>query len=233
MGKRRKASNYSRKVQEFFFKTPMSDRQAEFLRLMEEKKWVFCSGAAGTGKTLLALQAALELYQNGDIDKIYYVRLDPERNIFGGKSLGALPGTEVEKLAPLLGPIMDNLLELCSESKAKSLIQQEKIVPVPFEYLRGRSFSHSFIIVDEAQNVPPEGILTAITRKGKNSTMVFIGDSNQKDTTGRFMDGFTDAFNRMASLSCVGFIRFGLEDVQRDEDLIEIMEAYGYNYSVA
>ena len=227
---KKKTSSYANQGQEYFWKPPRTNNQAVFLRLMDEKDWVFVQGPAGTGKTMLALQTALKALEMREIDKIYYVRNDPYVNKFGGKSLGTLPGEANDKLRYLLGPIQDNLQELCSPGKAKYLIDKGIIEPILFDQLRGRSFNYSFIIVDEAQNAPPEAILTAMTRKGKGSRMVFMGDSCQKDSVGKLEDGLEDAFGRLTNVESVGLLRFGLADVQRDEDLIEILRAYNFNY---
>ena len=184
-------------------------------------------GPAGTGKTILALQTALKLYQLGQIDKIYYVRNDPDSDL-GSKDLGALPGTKEEKLAPLLGPILDNIYELCSYGKAKYIIDKEIIEVIPFQFLRGRSLMNKFVIADEMQNVPPQGILTLLTRLGRNTRMVLMGDSKQKDTKGRYGDGLNDAWTRLRHVDGVGLVTFGLEDIQRSGIIKDIMIAYDY-----
>ena len=228
MGKSKKMSSYSDKHQEYFWVDPLTNNQADFLMSMDKCEWTFVQGPAGCGKTLLALQTALKAYEMRTIDKIYYVRNEPANNVFGGKVMGALPGDEKEKLVHLLGPIVDNLYELCSPGKAKYILDKGVVEPLTFELLRGRSFVNSFVIVDEAQNATVEGIITAMTRKGRNSKMVFIGDSRQKDTVVMFKDGLSDAFQRLRGLDCVGMVRFGLKDVKRDPNLHSIMERYGY-----
>lgn len=220
-----KTSSYSNKGQEYFFKAPLTDNQRRFLYLMDNKQVVIAHGPAGTGKTMFALQTALKQLDMRFIDKIWYVRNDTY-NKFASKPMGALPGDAKEKMLPLLGPILDNLDELCSPGKAKYLIDNGQIEAIPFEFLRGRSLANSFIIVDEAQNTTPEAIKMALTRISRNSQMVLIGDTRQKDSLDRFDDGLKDAVDKLYGLESVGIVEFTLADIKRSGIVIDILSRY-------
>lgn len=223
MGK--KASSYSNKSQEYFWKAPLTNRQRLFIDLMDEKQVVIGYGPAGTGKTMFALQTGLKQLATREINKIWYVRNDTY-NKFASKPMGALPGDAREKMLPLLGPILDNLDELCSPGKAKYIIDNGQIEAIPFEYLRGRSLANSFIIVDEAQNTTPEAIKMVLTRISRNSQLVLLGDVKQKDSLDRFDDGLADAISKLNGLESVGIVRFGVQDIQRSQIVADILSRY-------
>jgi PhoH-like ATPase len=142
-------------------------------------------GVAGTGKTLLALSSALE--QKRDFKQIYLARpIVPLSN----KDIGYLPGDIKSKLNPYMEPLWDNLKFIQNQyketdkeySKITEMVNQEKLVITPLAYIRGRSLSNIFFIVDEAQNLTPHEVKTIITRAGENTKLIFTGDINQIDT---------------------------------------------------
>lgn len=222
---RRKASKYSKSELEYNWVAARSSGQQFFLRSMDENDITIVKGKAGTGKTLLALQTGLKLYQLGEIDKIYYVRNDVGDDL-GSKDLGALPGDKEEKLFPLLGPIIDNIYQICSPGKAKYIMEKQIVEVIPFEYLRGRSLKNKFIISDESQNVPPKGILTLLTRMAEGSKLVIIGDPSQKDSRTGYSDGLKDCWLRLRGLPGIGFVELGYQDVQRKTIIVDIMKRY-------
>lgn len=165
---------------------PRNDEQKMALdALLNPKvKLVTLTGGAGTGKTLLALAAALE--QEKDFDQIYISR---PAVILGNQDIGFLPGDKNTKMTPFLQPLMDNLNVIKSQFKASSreathldgLLKDEKLVIEPLAYIRGRSLGNAFFIIDEAQNLTPHEIKTIITRAGEGTKMVFTGDIFQID----------------------------------------------------
>lgn len=222
---KRKASNYSEKSNEYFWKNPLTENQKTFVQLMDEKRVVIASGASGVGKTLFALQTGLKLLDQRYIDQIYYIRCDP-LNRFGTKALGALPGEMADKLLPLLGPIADNIIELCSPGKAKYIMDNGLIEVIPLEYVRGRSFANSYVIVDELQNFSIEAVKMVLTRISRNTQMVLLGDITQKDSLDRFTNGLADAVQRLDGLNSVGIVKFGISDVLRDPVVKDILMRY-------
>lgn len=202
---------------------PMTESQGFLIDSIRENTVTIASGAAGVGKTLLALHSAVWMHHRGDVDKILYVK--PNIDNYGEKELPTLPGELDEKLAPLLFPVIDNLAVFCTDGKAKSLIHQKKIEGTLLGYMRGRSLNRTFVILDEAQNTTPHWVKTMISRIGQDSKLVILGDPSQKDTGG-FENGILDATNRLKGLDNVGMIFFNHQDNVRNPDLIELLERY-------
>ena len=185
---------------------PRNDEQKMALdALMNPKvKLVTLTGGAGTGKTLLALAAALE--QENDFDHIYISR---PTVILGNQDIGFLPGDKNTKMTPFLQPLMDNLNVIKSQFKTSSreaqhldgLLKDEKLIIEPLAYIRGRSLGNAFFIIDEAQNLTPLEVKTIVTRAGEGTKIVLTGDifqidqpyldqwSNGLTHTGEKMDG--------------------------------------------
>ena len=185
---------------------PRNDEQKMALdALLNPKvKLVTLTGGAGTGKTLLALAAALE--QENDFDQIYISR---PAVILGNQDIGFLPGDKNTKMTPFLQPLMDNLNVIKGQFKASSreathlegLLKDEKLVIEPLAYIRGRSLGNAFFIIDEAQNLTPLEVKTIVTRAGEGTKIVLTGDifqidqpyldqwSNGLTHTGEKMDG--------------------------------------------
>lgn len=156
-----------------------SESQKDFIDLTLDKhtQVVFAKGRAGTSKTYLAIYCALELLNSKRVSDITYLRTVIE----AGKSLGALPGELEEKFDPYCGPLSDKLEEFLSKPDILRLKKEERIVAKPVNYLRGASFNAKCIIVDEAQNFTYEELTTVITRLGKFSKMIIVGDPAQSD----------------------------------------------------
>jgi len=163
-------------------------------------KLVTLSGKAGTGKTLIALAAALE---NSKI----YRRIMMARPVVAMQDMGYLPGDINEKLEPYMMPLKDNLSVIRRQQKNKKavdhineMIEKEKIVIEPLAYIRGRSFHGDFIIIDEAQNLTPHEVKTIVTRAGEGTKIVLTGDADQIDTPKLKKDtcGFTHLINRFS-----------------------------------
>lgn len=160
-----------------------SRNQRRYLEAIEDSTVVICQGHAGTGKTLLALSAALKLFYEKDnkYDQIIIVRPYIKSNI--GEDLGALPGKLDQKVAPFVESIVDNLRQLCTREEATRLIRDRNIDFTVLSMCRGRSFNNCIVIVEEAQNVPLEGngMKMLLTRVGNNCKMIIAGDSDQVD----------------------------------------------------
>jgi phosphate starvation-inducible PhoH-like protein len=220
-------TKYQNAGNEYHWVFPRSENQKRLVESIFTNSITLVSGPSGTGKTLLTLQEALKAYSNGQIKKIYYLRNNCETSELGSKGRGELPGTILEKALPLLGPIVDNLFEIVSEGKAKYMIEKGVIEPLYYEDLRGRSLISSFVIADEAQSVPPKGVKTLLTRIGRGTKMVLLGDYRQKDTADRYGDGLMDACSRLIGIPGIGIVHFGIEDIQRHGIIKDILIRYG------
>lgn len=220
-----KRSKYSNVEAEYRYLTPRTFNQRKVVESIRENTISLIIGPPGCGKTLLALQAAIHAYKDGEVDKIYYVRNNPV-NKLGSKGIGFLPGTAQEKLAPLVAPIVDNIYQICNKGKADYILGNGIIEGITFEDLRGRSFQKSFIISDESQNCPPIGIYTVLTRIGNDSKLVLLGDSHQKDSTDSIDDGLTDAWNRLANIPDIGRVSLGIDDIFRNKLIKDIIKSY-------
>ena len=187
-----------------------------------------CAGKPGTGKTLLSLYYGLQLLRHHSIDKIYYVRNEPEvGEIYGCKQRGALPGTIDEKYSHMLYPVRDNLKKLIlSEGKREFLINKKQIEAISFEDLRGRTLDDCLVVIDEAQNATPHAIKTCLTRMGSNCKVIILGDPNQKDTKNKFENGLRDAIRRLRYLDFISVIAMQKGDIQRNPHISQILDAY-------
>lgn len=221
----KKASTYSLKSNEYFWITPIGESQSEYVHLLDTKQIVIAHGVAGSGKSIFALQKGLQLLEKREIDKIIYLRNDPFDKL-GGVQLGALPGEVDEKMGPLLGPIVDNIYELCAPGKAKYILDNGLIEAIPTRFLLGRSFANSFIIVDEAQNFPSLAMELILTRISRNTKMVITGSSQQKTSQDKFDNGLRDAVNVLGYLPEVGIVEMKSKDIQRSSIVQSIVEAY-------
>ena len=169
--------------------------QESFLQtiLRKNTQMVFCDGPAGSAKTYIGILAALKLLSDKQVDNIVYIRSIVES---ASRSMGALPGEVDEKFAPWSAPLIDKLEELVSPVVKKNLMQKGFIKCIPVNFTRGLTFRNSVVIVDEAQNMTKDELTTILTRFGKNSKYIVVGDSLQSDINGK--SGFkrvVDVFN--------------------------------------
>ena len=201
-------------------------RQEELWNTLKRNTVTIASGHAGTGKTLIALHYGLFGIAQGQFDKVYYVRSDVGVEFQRGR--GALPGDLSEKIAPLIAPVLDNLpCIMHSHGAAEYLLNKKIIEPVLLEDIRGRSLNEAFIIVDESQNFLPSQIKTVLTRVGKDSKILLIGDTKQTDMeVFRRENGLVDAIHRLRQLSEVGIVEFQKEDIVRNSVIAHILDRY-------
>ncbi|MGL4568604.1 MAG: PhoH family protein [Fusobacteriaceae bacterium] len=219
-------TKYTNSESEYNFREPVTPNQKQYWKSLNLNTITICSGCAGTGKTLLALQKGIKLYKEGKISKIYYIRNNCGMADLASKGRGDLPGDVLQKALPLLGPIVDNLFELVAAPKAKYMVEKGVIEPLYYEDLRGRSFANSFLLADEAQSVTPKGILTLLTRIGEGTKLALIGDKSQKDTGREYSDGLSDAIVRLSGMDDLGIIFLTEEDIQRNGILKDIISRY-------
>lgn len=189
---------------------PQSENQRCLIEAIGQNTLTLALGPAGTGKTYLAVTAAVEALEAGEVGRILLSRPAIE----AGESLGYLPGTMEEKLQPYLRPLYDALGDRLGGKRLKALMGDGSIEIAPIAYMRGRTLNNSFIVIDEAQNCTYAQIKMLLTRLGWHSTMVITGDPDQSDLLPG-LSGLSEAAGRLAPLRGVAVVRLGKEDVVR------------------
>lgn len=200
-------------------KTP---NQREYLAAIRSADIVFSIGPAGTGKTYLAVAAAVEALTTGRASRIVLTRPAVE----AGESLGYLPGTFKDKVDPYLRPLYDALFDMVPLERARRLIEEEVVEVAPLAFMRGRTLSDSFIILDEAQNTTSTQMRMFLTRLGWNSKAVVTGDVTQIDLAARHASGLIEAEERLAGVPGIIIVRLGAQDVVRPPLVSRIIAAY-------
>jgi phosphate starvation-inducible PhoH-like protein len=188
----------------------MSPAQQLLMDAIEEKSVVLALGPAGTGKTYLAIAKAVEALEAGKVGRIVLSRPAVE----AGESLGFLPGDLNEKLAPYLRPLYDALTERLGTKRLKALLAEGVIEIAPVAYMRGRTLSECFVVIDEAQNCTYTQIKMLLTRLGWRSTMVLTGDPDQTDLLPG-LSGLGDVASRLEGLPDIPVVRLGESDIVR------------------
>jgi phosphate starvation-inducible PhoH-like protein len=199
---------------------PQNDTQARFLAAMDESALVFALGAAGTGKTYLAVAKAVEALEGGRVRRIVLSRPAVE----AGESLGFLPGDMQEKLSPYLRPLYDALCDRLSSKRLKALTAEGVIEIAPIAFMRGRTLNNAFVVIDEAQNCTYGQLKMLLTRLGWHSTMTVTGDPAQTDLLPG-LSGLEEAAGRLEKLANVAVVRFTRADVVRHPLVAEMIDA--------
>ncbi len=156
---------------------PRSEGQAQLIESIKEQALTFAVGPAGTGKTYLAICAAVDALKNGDVERIILSR----PAVDAGESLGFLPGDLEDKMAPYLRPLYDSLSDRLGAQTVRRYIEDGTIEIAPVAYMRGRTLNNAFVVIDEAQNCTYTQLKMLLSRLGWNSTMVITGDPAQSD----------------------------------------------------
>lgn len=218
-------NNFLPPKQKYVKLTPRNIHQEDYLlKLLDESKnIVFALGPAGTGKTLLACQTAVKLFQEGKVDKIVVTR----PAVSADEDLGFLPGTLEEKMAPWTRPIFDVIREYFSAKEIEGMITEGVIEISPLAYMRGRTFKNAFILADEMQNTTPNQMKMLLTRIGEGSKMVVTGDLKQADRLTQ--NGLLEFVSLMEkrNLSRIDVARFNSTDIERHEAVKEVLDIYG------
>ena len=189
---------------------PQSDGQHRLMAAIERHNLTIALGPAGTGKTYLAVSAAVAALEAGEIGRIVLTRPAVE----AGESLGYLPGDINDKLAPYLRPLNDALNERLGGKRVKQLMNEGAIEIAPIAYMRGRTLNNAFIVIDEAQNCTYGQIKMLLTRLGWHSTMVVTGDPDQSDLLDG-LSGLADIARRLEPIADIAVIRLGDRDIVR------------------
>lgn len=194
--------------------------QQALLDALDASPLVFATGAAGTGKTYLAVAKGVEALEQGRVRRIILSRPAVE----AGESLGFLPGDMEEKLSPYLRPLYDALCDRLSTKRLKALTAEGVIEIAPIAYMRGRTLNNSYVVIDEAQNCTYVQLKMLLTRLGWNSSMVVTGDPAQTDLLPG-MSGLEEVVKRLEPLDSVGVVRFSRGDVVRHPLVAEMIDA--------
>ena len=207
---------------------PKSLTQETYIDLLTDptKLIVFATGRAGTGKTMLAVLAALKAYRAGQIEKILITRptigVDEEEH-------GFLPGDLTEKMAPWCTPILDIIAEYYKQTEIVKMLEDKTIELAPLAFQRGRTFKNAWIIFDESQNSSINQMKMLLTRLGDNSKLVVTGDLQQTDRQFTKNNGLLDFIERMKTndSDVFGHVEFAGRDIQRSKAVREVLKLYG------
>ena len=199
-----------------------TERQAQYIQQILTHDITFGVGPAGTGKTYLAVACAIDAFERDLVKRIVLTRPAVE----AGERLGFLPGDLSQKVDPYLRPLYDALYDLVGYDKVSKMFERNQIEVAPLAFMRGRTLSHAFIILDEAQNTTPEQMKMLLTRIGFGSKAVITGDVTQVDLKSAQPSGLVDARNVLYGVSGIGFTIFQAVDVVRHPMVQSIVSAY-------
>ena len=202
--------------------SPKGKNQQKYLEVISNKELVFGIGPAGTGKTYLAVAAAVNELITGKVEKVVVTRPAVE----AGEKLGFLPGDLSQKVDPYLRPLYDALFQTLGFKETNKLIENNVIEIAPLAFMRGRTLNKSFIILDEGQNTTPEQMKMFLTRFGYGSKVIVTGDLTQIDLPKDITSGLIHALDILRELEDVGLVRFSSKDVARHSLVQKIVEAY-------
>lgn len=201
---------------------PRTQTQADFVDAMNRYEMVFGLGPAGTGKTFLAVAKAVSMMLSGDCDKIILTRPAVE----AGENLGFLPGDLKEKIDPYLRPLYDALYDMLPSDQVDKKLENGEIEIAPLAYMRGRTLTHSVVILDEAQNTTAMQMKMFLTRLGEGSRMVINGDLSQTDLPRGVKSGLADALEVVRRIPDIKVVEFSEKDVVRHGLVSKIVKAY-------
>ncbi len=201
----------------------MTDGQRDYLEAILAHDLSFCIGPAGTGKTYLAVAAAVSMLRRGDVRKLVLVRPAVE----AGEKLGFLPGGMQEKVNPYLRPLLDALHDMIDFEQIQRFMAVDVIEIIPLAFMRGRTLNDACVILDEAQNTTRQQMLMFLTRLGHGSKMIVTGDTTQTDLPDIRESGLVDAARRLRRVKGVAFVTLAQGDIVRHSLVQRVVEAYG------
>lgn len=196
--------------------------QLHYVETIRSHDLTFAIGPAGTGKTYLAMALAVIALKNKETERIILTRPAVE----AGEKLGFLPGDLTQKVDPYLRPLFDALYDFMGPDAVPRLIERGIVEVAPLAYMRGRTLSDAFIILDEAQNTTSEQMKMFLTRMGFHSKMVVTGDITQTDLPPRVRSGLTEAVQILRGIDSIGIVELTAKDIVRHELVMQIIQAY-------
>jgi len=202
--------------------TPRTPVQNHYIKELASNDLIFAAGPAGTGKTYLAVAMAVSKLINGEVDRIILSRPAVE----AGENLGYLPGDMKDKVDPYLRPLYDALHDTMPAEQVAKCIEIGEIEIAPVAFMRGRTLSHAFVILDEAQNTTPGQMKMFLTRLGENSSMVVTGDPSQVDLLPGVESGLQHAIKTLDGIEGISIVMFTEKDVIRNQLVRRIINAY-------
>ena len=201
---------------------PRTNAQKVFVSSLLKNELVFGIGPAGTGKTYLAVAVAVSKFINGEVDRIVLSRPAVE----AGEKLGYLPGDMKDKVDPYMQPLYDALNDFLPGKQLSKLIEEKRIEIAPLAFMRGRTLSHAFVVLDEAQNASSMQMKMFLTRLGEGSRMAITGDKSQIDLPKGTTSGLVEAERLLSLKQKISFNYFSARDVVRHHLVASIIEAY-------
>jgi len=201
---------------------PRTDAQKAYVRSLFENELAFGIGPAGTGKTYLAVAVGVNMFIGGHVDRLILSRPAVE----AGEKLGYLPGDMKDKVDPYMQPLYDALNDFLPGKQVSKLIEEKKIEIAPLAFMRGRTLSNAFVVLDEAQNATTMQMKMFLTRLGEGSRMVVTGDRSQVDLPRGQQSGLHDAERLLGHIDKISFDYFTARDVVRHPLVAAIIEAY-------
>lgn len=198
---------------------PRSEGQATLMQSIKEHGLTLAIGPAGTGKTYLAISAAVEALEKGEVDRIILSRPAME----SGESLGFLPGDMHEKMAPYLRPLYDSLGDRLGGKRVRQLLEEGTIEIAPVGFMRGRTLNNAFVVIDEAQNCTYGQLKMILSRLGWHSTMVVTGDPDQSDLL-EGVSGLAEIARRLDKVDHIGVCRLTQSDIVRHPLVAQMLD---------
>lgn len=206
---------------------PITTGQQAYLQAIHEHDLTFCIGPAGTGKTYLAVAAAVSQLKSNRVRKLVLVRPAVE----AGEKLGFLPGDMQQKVNPYIRPLFDALEEMMDFDQVQRFMASDLIEIIPLAFMRGRTLNNAAVILDEAQNTTKLQMLMFLTRLGHGSRMVVTGDTSQIDLEDMTQSGLVDAARRLRRVKGIAFLTLGPSDIVRHSLVQRVVDAYGQTKS--
>lgn len=201
---------------------PRTQAQQDYVRALYNNELAFGIGPAGTGKTYIAVAVAVNQMMSGHVDKIILSRPAVE----AGEKLGYLPGDMKDKVDPYMQPLYDALNDFLPGKQLAKLLEEKTIEIAPLAFMRGRTLSNAYVVLDEAQNATSMQMKMFLTRLGQGSRMVITGDRTQVDLPGHITSGLSDAERILKDVKGISFSYFTAKDVVRHHMVAKIIQAY-------